>query len=227
MNNFFLTQVSQIDESLYLASLFATNRDNIRKYGIDCVITVCKEAKRLDFGPNVEIVRLNIVDSKSESLIEHFDAIADKIRDVKSSESKCLVHCVGGVSRSPTMIMAYLMKHERMSLRDAFCLVRSKRKYAKPNVGFWHQLIDYERRLFNGASTVRMIEQNGVEEADIFVQQPVGSLKDKVTVRLFTLYSIVSSRMQEEKRRKSEEEEKKTDTRKQFTENRIVKQEIY
>ena len=58
-----------------------------------------------------------------------------------------LVHCVQGVSRSVSMVIAYLMKHKKWSYDQALAFVRSKRPQAKPNPAFAAQLQQYERRL--------------------------------------------------------------------------------
>jgi len=75
---------------------------------------------------------------------------------VRSAGGKTLVHCVSGVSRSASLCLAYLMKHERMPLRRAFAHLKSRRPSVRPNTGFFTQLIEYERRVF-GAATVSMV----------------------------------------------------------------------
>lgn len=65
----------------------------------------------------------------------------------KDRGGRTLVHCVAGVSRSATLCMIYLVKHERMTLRQAYHFVKSARPVVKPNVGFWKQMIEYERKL--------------------------------------------------------------------------------
>lgn len=57
------------------------------------------------------------------------------------------MHCVAGVSRSASLCMIYLVKYERMTLRQAYHYVKSARPIIRPNIGFWKQMIDYERKL--------------------------------------------------------------------------------
>lgn len=59
---------------------------------------------------------------------------------------KILVHCKEGVSRSATLVLAYLVRDQEMTLKDAVSLVRSKREIL-PNRGFLQQLIDYSEKL--------------------------------------------------------------------------------
>jgi len=64
------------------------------------------------------------------------------------AEGRVLVHCAVGKSRSPTIVMAYLMKHHNMSLKDAYNLVMQKRRLPGlnvcPNNSFMRQLMAYE-----------------------------------------------------------------------------------
>lgn len=59
---------------------------------------------------------------------------------------KILVHCKEGVSRSASLVLAYLVRDQEMTLKEAVRLVRSKREIS-PNQGFLQQLIDYSYKL--------------------------------------------------------------------------------
>ena len=63
-----------------------------------------------------------------------------------SSSAKVLVHCVVGVSRSATLVLAYLMLHQQLSLREAVITVRQHR-WVFPNRGFLHQLCQLDQQL--------------------------------------------------------------------------------
>ena len=51
-----------------------------------------------------------------------------------------LVHCAYGISRSSTLVIAYLMKKLRIGYSEAYSFVRRKRPMASPNRGFQEQL---------------------------------------------------------------------------------------
>ena len=52
-----------------------------------------------------------------------------------------------GISRSPTIVIAYLMKKLNLKLVDAYEKVREKRPIIAPNIVFMNQLMDYETKL--------------------------------------------------------------------------------
>lgn len=64
-----------------------------------------------------------------------------------SSNCGVLVHCVAGISRSVTVTVAYLMQCHRLSLDDAFTLVRSRKADVAPNFHFMSQLHCFEKDL--------------------------------------------------------------------------------
>eukprot|EP00455_Lapot_gusevi_P038253 TRINITY_DN4285_c0_g1_i2.p2 TRINITY_DN4285_c0_g1~~TRINITY_DN4285_c0_g1_i2.p2 ORF type:complete len:195 (-),score=0.28 TRINITY_DN4285_c0_g1_i2:270-854(-) len=58
-----------------------------------------------------------------------------------------LVHCQQGVSRSATIVIAYLMKTKNWSLIEAYSHLRRIRSQVKPNEGFLRQLARWEKVL--------------------------------------------------------------------------------
>lgn len=62
----------------------------------------------------------------------------------RKNNSKCLVHCKMGVSRSASTVIAYAMKEYGWSLDKAYNFVKQKRSIAQPNAAFMRQLAEYE-----------------------------------------------------------------------------------
>ncbi len=59
------------------------------------------------------------------------------------------MHCFAGVSRSATIVIAYLMQEIHMSLKDAMMHVKKQRYFINPNDGFRRQLQQFQRELVN------------------------------------------------------------------------------
>lgn len=65
------------------------------------------------------------------------------------SAGKILVHCAVGVSRSATLVLAYLMLYHHFTLVEAIKKVKDHRGII-PNRGFLRQLLALDRRLRQG-----------------------------------------------------------------------------
>ena len=72
---------------------------------------------------------------------------SSSLDSVENCGGRVLVHCVGGVSRSASVCIAYLMRSKRMSLREAYDYVKGKRSCIAPNINFMGQLLQYEGKL--------------------------------------------------------------------------------
>ena len=64
--------------------------------------------------------------------------------DLQLQRTNVLVHCFAGISRSPTIVLAYLMVKKGLSLTDAFFYVKDKRYCIKPTRRFLEDLLQFE-----------------------------------------------------------------------------------
>ncbi|NP_001280086.1 dual specificity protein phosphatase 14 isoform X1 [Callorhinchus milii] len=157
--------IAQITPCLYLSSgNAASNRNLVLSKGITCIINATMEIPNPTW-PEIEYVKVPVADLPHAPIALYFDSIADKIHNINKKHGSALVHCVAGVSRSASLCIAYLMKFHKVSLLEAHNWVKSRRPIIRPNVGFWRQLIEYERKLF-GKNSVKM------------VQSPIGVIPD-------------------------------------------------
>lgn len=68
------------------------------------------------------------------------------------SAGKVLVHCIMGISRSATLVLAFLMLRRRLSLADAVShVIRSRAIY--PNRNFLSLLLQLDQQLASKRST--------------------------------------------------------------------------
>lgn len=169
----FYLGISEVLPSLYLCGACAIVRpETIENLEIKFVVNATIELPDTPLpDKKPDYLRVPIKDSRESILIDYFDQVADMIEKTREKDGRSLVHCVAGVSRSVSLVIAYLMKYADMSLKSAFQHVRSVRPQIRPNTGFFKQLIEYEQRLF-GTTTVSMIPCSSLGEEIPDVYEP-------------------------------------------------------
>ncbi|KAK7467883.1 hypothetical protein BaRGS_00036888 [Batillaria attramentaria] len=107
------------------------------------VSTCCRNHFPHDFSYKV----IPVEDSDSADLATWFTDAIHFIEQEKQRGGKVLVHCRGGISRSATVCLAYLMYSRALRLDDAFDYVRARRHVISPNANFMMQLAQFEAEL--------------------------------------------------------------------------------
>ncbi|GIX99503.1 tyrosine-protein phosphatase vhp-1 [Caerostris extrusa] len=92
-------------------------------------------------------MRIPVSDTYSEKLLPYFPKAFHFLDKVRQGNGCVLVHCLAGISRSPTVAIAYVMQHLRLSSDDGYRYVKSKRPTISPNFNFLGQLLEYEKQL--------------------------------------------------------------------------------
>lgn len=145
--------VSQITPTLFLSGADAPlNAALVLKKGITLIVNATL-SHACPAYPGVECLRVPVSDLPSARLGDYFDWVAKRIHG--NCGGGTLVHCAAGMSRSPALVMAYLMRYRGVTLRRAHHWVQESRPYIRLNAGFWEQLLQYEKRLY-GRNTVRV-----------------------------------------------------------------------
>lgn len=96
-------------------------------------------------GRRSQITRMKVLlnDDPTENLLDRLEACLEFI-DKAREQGTILVHCMAGVSRSASVIVAYLMKIESLSVKDALSSLREASSKVCPNKGFMEQLQMFE-----------------------------------------------------------------------------------
>eukprot|EP00307_Rebecca_sp_RCC1486_P007455 CAMPEP_0119413792 /NCGR_PEP_ID=MMETSP1335-20130426/5969_1 /TAXON_ID=259385 /ORGANISM="Chrysoculter rhomboideus, Strain RCC1486" /LENGTH=211 /DNA_ID=CAMNT_0007438619 /DNA_START=18 /DNA_END=653 /DNA_ORIENTATION=+ len=110
-----------------------------------------KRARCPQYTPpsRLEYLSLDLADQPAEQIIDQLPAAVGFIRHAleNNERSRVLVHCMAGVSRSATVVAAYIMATERITAARALMEVQLVRCCANPNSGFRSQLLQFEARL--------------------------------------------------------------------------------
>lgn len=92
-------------------------------------------------------LHLNVIDhSEQIDIMSHFKMVDEFIGSaLKIASNKIYVHCVSGISRSPALVVAYIMKSKKLCHEKAIKFVKKKRPITNLNKGFVRQLVLYEK----------------------------------------------------------------------------------
>ncbi|XP_075432575.1 dual specificity protein phosphatase 22-A-like isoform X3 [Ascaphus truei] len=138
--------MSQVLDGLYLGNIRdAEDKATLSRNGIAHIVSVHNNAKPL--LPEVTYLCIAASDSANQNLIQHFKKCIRFIHESRLRGGGCLVHCLAGVSRSTTILVAYLMTVTNFGWEDCLSAVKSVRSYVGPNFGFQQQLLEYQMGL--------------------------------------------------------------------------------
>jgi hypothetical protein len=100
----------------------------------------------------LKYLHIDIDDSDDAPILKFVDRANAFLDEGLRSSEHVLVHCNSGMSRSATLVIAFLMSRRGMSLADAYETTRSARPVILPNRGFFGALQRHELALGRPAS---------------------------------------------------------------------------
>lgn len=138
----------EIVPRLYLGNKVDSSSINLlRKARISHILNVTPDLPNaFEESKDFKYLRLAVQDNWGGDLVSHFSEAYEFIDGAIRGDGNVLVHCLGGISRSSTIIIAYLMLKYDYSLNDAYDMVKSKKSNIAPNFNFMGQLLDLERK---------------------------------------------------------------------------------
>ncbi|KAB7498640.1 Dual specificity protein phosphatase 16 [Armadillidium nasatum] len=115
------------------------------------------------FGEAFRFIGTHVFDIKFESIIGSYTMAfisncykfifnSEKVREVGG---RVLVHCLAGISRSPTIVISYVMKYFHMHYDEAYRYVKTRRPTISPNINFVGQLLEFDLHLFGKRIVMR------------------------------------------------------------------------
>lgn len=144
--------IDQIETNIYLGNATAASSiSTLKTYGITHILTIDSVPLLNNVSENPEFVTkyIRASDVPREDLLQRFEECLAFIEDaVNTPNKKVLVHCYYGVSRSATIVIAFIMKKYRLRYDKAFERVKAKRILTQPNTGFVQQLRLFHRMGF-------------------------------------------------------------------------------
>ncbi|XP_067334372.1 dual specificity protein phosphatase 3-like [Channa argus] len=148
----------EVSPRIYVGNAFvATNVLRLKRLGITHILNAAEGNSFMHVNTSAEfyagtgIIYHGIAASDTDhfNISVFFEEAADFIEKAlayKNGKGKIYVHCREGYSRSPTLVVAYLMLRQHMDVHSALAAVRQKREIG-PNDGFLRQLCLLNHRL--------------------------------------------------------------------------------
>ncbi|CAA2997936.1 dual specificity phosphatase 1-like [Olea europaea subsp. europaea] len=136
-----------LSQGLYLGSLgAANNKSTLRSLNITHILTVAHSLSPAHANDFI-YKTIPVMDREDVDISQYFSECFNFIEEAKKTGGGVLVHCFAGRSRSVTIVVAYLMMKNGISLSEALEHVKRKRPVVSPNSGFISQLENLERSL--------------------------------------------------------------------------------
>lgn len=149
---------TQILPNLYLGSFDdAINVSALKNNNIKFVLNIsndCETPKKEYETLNISYLQISLRDHSDENIKQYFYETSKIIFEQLQSGYSVLVHCKMGVSRSATIVIAYLMTFgfnykcpEKKPYKECFSLVKQKRNIVCPNLGFCLALVEFNQEI--------------------------------------------------------------------------------
>lgn len=147
-------QCSRVSPHVYFGGhSIAQNYDILHECKIthilNCVGFECPEYFTKDFHYKT----LWLQDHPSEDITSILYNVFDYFEDVREKNGRIFVHCIEGVSRSASLVIAYLIWHEHQSYEEIIEKVKAIRCVVSPNMGFAFQLLQWQVRVLPNISS--------------------------------------------------------------------------
>ena len=143
---------SQILPGIYLGNYInANNLEEIRRLRINYILNCASDIKINNLPTDLKYCHLDMIDSPQLNIFQYFGKAFAFIESARKNNCNILIHCKLGISRSTSILIAYMIKHYGYSVKKSLDLIKSKRKQVNPNNGFINQLYSFERYIANSS----------------------------------------------------------------------------
>lgn len=143
-----------IANALYISSYqVACSCEALRRHQITHIVNTAADICENNFVGEFRYLTYYLKDTNNEDISVLFYRTLSWIHDAIQRQGRVLVHCREGVSRSATMVIAYLMWRFMMPFEAAHDAIRKARPICNPNTGFTCQLLRFGKKLGVGLSS--------------------------------------------------------------------------
>ena len=136
-------KLHHVMDGLYIGSQdSAVNLSALNEYKITHILNVATGIENA-FPEQYKYLNIELLDLPQTNIRKVFSHTNEFIQQAIAANGCVLVHCNAGISRSASIVLAYLLGIHFMKYDDAYQLLKRARSAIRPNIGFVQQLKEY------------------------------------------------------------------------------------
>jgi protein-tyrosine phosphatase len=137
-----------LDDQLFLGD-FAQVKVDTRFFIWKKFTHIINTASEIQYSPiltqlltenGIETIKFPMYDTEDYNIEKVLEDVLCFMNIILSNGGKIYIHCAMGVSRSATIVIAYLIRHKNMSFDEAYNWVKERRSWIRPNNRFMADL---------------------------------------------------------------------------------------
>lgn len=136
----------------------------------DLIINVAEEIPNLQYLIPTEfhgkIEYYHVEWSHRSKIVKDLKKLTELMHKATLQHKRILIHCQCGVSRSASLMVAYIMRYCNMSLNDAYNKLKSIAKDISPNMGLIFQLMEWNEELNSIANETSSENKSNLDHDD-------------------------------------------------------------
>jgi protein-tyrosine phosphatase len=142
---YYIDNMSQIFNNLWITcGGTAREFDFLRENEITHILN-CAEEESINYPKDITAIHILMTDDDDDSGMSQIIEGAQILGAWMNAGVNTIVHCKAGISRSVTVVLAWMIMYKEYTFNDAYKFVQDKRNFINPN--------DYYRKL------LRIIEE--------------------------------------------------------------------
>ena len=148
--------INKINDKIYLGGIDGAREIKyLKQEGITHILSLAGKIFSINYEKGTFITKIiEIMDFTNENIFKYFKECIQFIENSK----KIYIHCMAGVSRSASIVIAYLMYKEHKKYFQIYSEVKKKRSIIRPNFGFVFQLKYFENLLIENNYDLKKID---------------------------------------------------------------------
>ncbi|KAK9456437.1 protein-tyrosine phosphatase-like protein [Dipodascopsis uninucleata] len=129
---------------IFIGSIFSLQgQKTLAEENVTHILSAVREKVDSKLVQKFKHLQIQVDDDDDEDILKYFKESNEFIEDGINGGGCVLVHCVAGISRSVTLVTAYIMWKRKCSTEEALDIIRQGRTIANPNESFREQLDIY------------------------------------------------------------------------------------